>query len=74
MPWGAVEGSGTRRICRDYLRAHAKAQCCFLWADWERRGTAGIPILIIGLLGCSSHDLVPNVISFSDFVNRRFGL
>lgn len=36
--------------------------------------SAGIPIIVIGMLGGLVHNLVPNVISFSDFVHRRFGL
>lgn len=38
-----------------------------------RSGRAGFPILMIAFLGGFVHKLVPNVLSFSDFVQRRFG-
>lgn len=34
---------------------------------------SGFPILMIAFLGGFVHKLVPNVLSFSDFVQRRFG-
>ena len=35
---------------------------------------AGLPILIIAFLGSQIHRLVPNICSFTDFTNRRFGM
>lgn len=35
--------------------------------------SAGFPVLIIAFLGGYVHQLVPNVMSFTDFVRRRFG-
>lgn len=34
---------------------------------------AGVPIIVIGYFGSIIHDLVPNVMSIGDFVNRRYG-
>ena len=34
----------------------------------------GLPILIIAFLGSRIHQLVPNICSFTDFTNRRFGM
>jgi Na+/proline symporter len=33
----------------------------------------GFPVLMIAFLGGYVHSLVPNVMSFTDFVRRRFG-
>ena len=33
----------------------------------------GFPVLMIAFLGGYVHSLVPNVLSFTDFVRRRFG-
>mmetsp|Transcript_1562 Transcript_1562/g.4619 ORF Transcript_1562/g.4619 Transcript_1562/m.4619 type:complete len:552 (+) Transcript_1562:384-2039(+) len=35
--------------------------------------SSGFPVLVIAFLGGFVHKLVPNVLSFSDFVQRRFG-
>lgn len=35
--------------------------------------SAGFPVLMIAFLGGYVHSLVPNVLSFTDFVRRRFG-
>ena len=34
---------------------------------------AGLPIILIAFLGGWIHKLVPNICSFTDFTNRRFG-
>ena len=34
----------------------------------------GMPILIVAFFGGYIHRLVPDVLSFADFVRRRFGL
>ncbi len=34
---------------------------------------AGLPIILVAFLGGWIHKLVPNICSFTDFTNRRFG-
>ena len=33
----------------------------------------GLPIILVAFLGGAIHKLVPNICSFTDFTNRRFG-
>ena len=35
---------------------------------------SGIPLIVVAWLGSIIHELVPDVLSMSDFVRRRFGL